>query len=240
MVASPSDAQTEPLAYDDAYYDSNDQAGDRPALAFYARAAGRLAPRGARVLDFGCGTGHFSRRLARRFESWAIDHSSHARTQTANTSPSTTVVAELDELQDASFDLVCTLHVLEHIPDPTPTLERFASLLRPGGRLMYVVPNPEGWGHRRKGPEWFAFRDETHCSLFSTGRWLELTRDAGFEVERTAADGLWDPPYVKRPRLPLKVQLAFFGLPAAIQMAAGRLLLPATWGECLVVVARRP
>lgn len=223
--------------FDETYYQGNEQDGDRIALWFYARVAARLAAPGSRALEYGSGMGHLSRRLARRFRSAAYDLSPYARRETAVTSPTTEIFADPAEIPAAGFDLICSLHVLEHIPDPSRTLADFASWLRPGGRVLYVVPNPDGLGHRIRGEEWFAYRDETHCSLLSQERWLQLTREAGFEVERAAADGLWDPPYV--PRLPRPLQLATLGLPAAAQVALGRAFLPARAGECLIVVGRK-
>jgi len=226
-----------PEHYDADYYRGNEQDGDRIALWFYARVAARLAHRGDTVLDFGSGVGHFTKRLARRFRTIAFDLSPYARRATTERAPSARVVGDLGDVDDASVDLVCTLHVLEHIPDPAPTLAEFARILRPNGRLLFVVPNPQGWGHRIKRDAWFAYRDDSHCSLFDRDRWVALTEDAGFIVDRVNADGLWDPPYVGR--IPRPLQLAVLGLPAALQVAAGRVFLPRDWGECIVVTARR-
>jgi SAM-dependent methyltransferase len=225
------------VSYDAGYYAGNDQDGDRPALRFYARVAARLAPPGARVLDFGCGTGHFARHLARRFQTTAFDPSQYAREATARRSPPTQVIDDLDALPAGGLALVCALHVLEHIPDPAPTLRRLHDLLAPGGRVLYVVPDPDGAGHRIKIQDWFAYRDPTHCTLLESAAWLAQTRASGLEIERVATDGLWDPPYVRR--LPRALQLPLFGAPAAVQVALGRLVLPAGWGECLIIVARR-
>ena len=219
------------------YYCANEQDRDRIALWFYARVAARLVPEGSVALDYGSGTGHFTRRLGEHFMTLAYDISPFARRKTAETAPAATVIEDADALKPASLDLICSLHVLEHIPAPQETLSRFATWLRPKGRLLFVVPNPEGLGHRMRGDEWFAYRDPTHVSLLSSDEWLAAARGAGFEVERAGADGLWDPPYVRR--IPRLLQLGIFGLPAASQVMLGRLLLPRSWGECLVVVARR-
>src|SRR4051794_7499750 len=40
-----------------------------------------------------------------------------------------------------SFDAIASFHVLEHIPDPLPALERLHSWLKPGGALVLEVPN---------------------------------------------------------------------------------------------------
>ena len=41
---------------------------------------------------------------------------------------------------DASFDLVVTQDVLEHLPQPLPALREIERTLRPGGRHLFTVP----------------------------------------------------------------------------------------------------
>jgi SAM-dependent methyltransferase len=228
---------TDPQAYSEQYYQENGQDSDRIALWFYERVVRRLAPAGSRVLDYGCGSGFFVRRLSRRFLPSGFDVSPEARQLTKSNTPGVTVYGSTDEVPPASFQLVTALHVLEHIPEPSESLTHFSEWLVPGGFLFAVVPNPDGWGHKLKGPDWFAYRDPTHCSLLGADEWLLRIEGAGFDLLRVGTDGLWDPPYVRRgPRM---LQLPFFGAMAAAQVAAGRVFLPARWGECLVVTARR-
>ncbi|WP_372791881.1 class I SAM-dependent methyltransferase [Paraconexibacter sp.] len=47
-----------------------------------------------------------------------------------------------------AFDAVLALHVVEHVDEPRPLLTHLAGLLRPGGKLVVVVPNAESL-HRR-------------------------------------------------------------------------------------------
>lgn len=42
---------------------------------------------------------------------------------------------------DASFDLVASMDVVEHIIDPVPWLEEALRVLKPGGRLFLTTPN---------------------------------------------------------------------------------------------------
>jgi len=44
------------------------------------------------------------------------------------------------------FDLIYMNHVLEHLPDLMPSLRLIYELLRPGGRLVLVYPNPDSLG----------------------------------------------------------------------------------------------
>lgn len=224
-------------AFDREYYEDNGQAGDRVALWFYERVAARLAPAGSRAIDFGAGVGFFARRLAKHFDASAYDGSAEARELTHSNAPTVHIRDNTDAIEPGSFDLVTALHVLEHIPDPAPTLEMFQRWLAPGGRLLAVVPNPDGWGHRLSHDDWFAYKDPTHRTLLPMHEWLDRITGAGFVIDRAGTDGLWDPPYVKR--VPRVVQLPVFGAMAAVQVAVGRLFLPPRWGECLVVIATR-
>ena len=42
---------------------------------------------------------------------------------------------------DASFDLVVSMDVVEHVPDPAPWLGEAFRVLRPGGKLFLTTPN---------------------------------------------------------------------------------------------------
>ena len=70
--------------YSDEYYGEFGLEEDRIALWFYARMLRRLRPRGGRLLDFGCGTGHLLRRLGDPFEVYGYDASPHARARSPN------------------------------------------------------------------------------------------------------------------------------------------------------------
>jgi hypothetical protein len=117
--------------------------------------------------------------------------------------------------------------MLEHMARPSATLSRFATWLHPGGRLLFVVPNPEGLGHRLRGPEWFAYRDPTHVSLLSFDEWLAAKTGAGFVLERAGTDGLWDPPYFRGLRGSSSWEC--FACPPPFRSWAR--LLPPSWGH---------
>jgi SAM-dependent methyltransferase len=44
------------------------------------------------------------------------------------------------DLPDACFDIVCTAHVLEHVPDTDLALSELRRILRPGGTMILQVP----------------------------------------------------------------------------------------------------
>jgi len=225
--------------YTEQYYAKHGLAGDRIALWFYARLVRRLRPKGGRLLDFGCGTGHLLRRLSDHFEAYGYDSSPEARTVCRLTASDAVVLEEWESLPAAHLDVVVALHTLEHLAQPRPTMQALAQRLVPGGLFLFVVPNPGGVGHRLKGKRWFAYRDPTHCSVLSRGEWLTLARRVGLNVRWVRGDGLWDPPYVRL--LPVGLQRFLFGAPAGVQLLLPlrRPFVPADWGECLIVLAQK-
>jgi SAM-dependent methyltransferase len=50
---------------------------------------------------------------------------------------------ELAGVPPASFDWVYSSHCLEHLPDPWRAVARWWEVLRPGGRLLIVVPDED-------------------------------------------------------------------------------------------------
>ncbi len=225
--------------FDEQYYEQTKLADDRIALWWYARVLQRLGPDGGRLLDFGCGTGHLLKRLSSHFEAYGYDASPFARTLCRTTAPDAVVLEDWESIPAASLDIIASLHTLEHLQRPLPTVQALAAKLISGGILFFVVPNSGGLGHRLKGREWFAYRDATHVSLLTRAQWVMLVRKAGLEVVRVRGDGMWDAPYV--PLLPTPLQRALFGAPAALQVfwPFGQPFLPPSLGECLIVTARK-
>jgi SAM-dependent methyltransferase len=225
--------------FDARYYQDGQLEEDRIALWWYARVLRRLCPRGGRLLDFGCGTGHLLKRLSGSFEAFGYDAAPYARNLSRANAPDAIILEEWRSLPPSGFDVVVSLHTLEHLPHPLAIVQGLVEKLVPGGLFLAVVPNPSGLGHRLKGRHWFAYRDVTHVSLLTRTEWLMLMRKAGLQILSVRGDGMWDAPYL--PIVPTVVQRALFGAPAAVQVfwPLSRPFLPSALGECLIVTARR-
>ncbi|KJU86475.1 methyltransferase domain protein [Candidatus Magnetobacterium bavaricum] len=222
-------------AYDKGYYAARAQDDGRIALRFYARIV-KSYVKGGRVLDYGCGTGHFIKQFTKGYEPYAYDVSPYALEMARNVNTDICICTE-PEMQQGSFDLITSIHVLEHIVEPSEVLTMFWSLLRDGGIVFFVVPNLSGLGHWIRKETWTGYGDPFHVSLLSSKAWIGLTKKVGFRLLKTGTDGLWDVPYIKD--IPIWIQkLIFYPLPA-LQVLTGQLFLPHDSGESLVVIAQK-
>jgi 2-polyprenyl-3-methyl-5-hydroxy-6-metoxy-1,4-benzoquinol methylase len=159
-----------------------------------------------RVLDVGCGEGHFAGALARQgAEVVAIDVAEEPlrRARVRHPDLDTRLVepeAPLP-LEDSSFDIVWAGEVIEHVADTSRWLSEVRRVLRSGGLLLLSTPDHGPLSRLRLGMSRRAF--EAHFDprsdhlRFYTRRVLEeLLADFGFEdVEVAGAGG---PPGARR------------------------------------------
>lgn len=147
---------------------------DRPAMLALA---GDVA--GLKILDVGCGAGHYAAELlAGGAEVVGIDGSatllSHARERLGDRAELRMHDAEkpLDFIDDASFDgVVCAL-MLHHITDRPRLLGELRRVLRPGGWLLVSTTHPTAdW--RKFGGSYYA--DDWVDLPLAGGRWQSTT-----------------------------------------------------------------
>jgi len=95
-----------------------------------------------RVLDLGCGTGYGSAELAAH-QARVIGMDRVAPAADPRGSGARFVRGDLRGLPfaGASFDLVVSFQVIEHLLDPTGYLREIARVLRPVGTLLLTTPN---------------------------------------------------------------------------------------------------
>jgi 2-polyprenyl-6-hydroxyphenyl methylase/3-demethylubiquinone-9 3-methyltransferase len=160
--------------------------------------ADRVALRGARVLDLGCGGGLLSEALA----------GAGADVTAIDLAPDLLKIARLHGLESGihvdyrqvsaealaaeapgAFDAITCMEMLEHVPDPASILRACATLLRPGGRLLVSTLNrtPAAFALAIVGAEYVArllpkgthqYRDFIRPSELAT--WM---RTSGLQLE---------------------------------------------------------
>lgn len=103
----------------------------------------RLTPSDGRtILDAGCGTGINLHMLQEFGDVDGIDNSERAISFCHTLGENTARQADLCNLpmEDASYDLVTALDVLEHIEDDRRALSELVRVCRPSGHLLLTVP----------------------------------------------------------------------------------------------------
>jgi SAM-dependent methyltransferase len=142
-AADTTDWDAEAAAYDDA----PDHGLADPVIreAWRGLLLEELPPAPARVADLGCGTGTLAALLAEAgYAVDGVDSSpamvERARDKTAHL-PEVSIGlgdAAAPVLPRAAYDVVLCRHLLWALPDPVSALRRWATLLRPGGRIVLV------------------------------------------------------------------------------------------------------
>ncbi|HLW52695.1 MAG TPA: class I SAM-dependent methyltransferase [Candidatus Angelobacter sp.] len=124
--------------------------GDEDAGSLFARTQQLGLPRDRlRALDFGCGVGRVTRRLAEQFvETVGVDVSRPMLELARRYNPECLFHLsrrdDLGDFPDSHFDLVYSLIVLQHQPTSMAIenyLREFVRVLRPGGLLAFQLPS---------------------------------------------------------------------------------------------------
>jgi 2-polyprenyl-3-methyl-5-hydroxy-6-metoxy-1,4-benzoquinol methylase len=207
---------------------------------FFATLARRYGKRGTKFLEVGSGMGHLTGQLEDTFESFGMDLNHWAVKQSkAVVDKSSLQTASAQELpfKDGVFNVVIIKHIVEHLPDPQKAINEIGRVTEPGGILILATPNLDSGLKPWKGDKWIGYQDPTHISLKHPAEWLDLIRSADFSPLKVFSDGFWDVPYIRY--VPKQIQKLFFGSLGGFQAISGFVFLPVTWGESIIVIARK-
>lgn len=147
------------------------------------RRQGRL-----RLLDIGCGPGHFISRLDRSvFEPRGLEPVGEAveaaRSRGLDVDQGDVLSAPLGE---GAYDVVTLWHVLEHIDRPDLALARIHTALTAEGLIVIATPNTRSLACRIGREFWYHLDAPRHLRLFNENNLVKLLEQTGFEVVRRA------------------------------------------------------
>jgi ubiquinone/menaquinone biosynthesis C-methylase UbiE len=132
------------------------------------------------ILDFGCGAGDLSARLAQQdCRVTGTDISAAMLNVARQRSPGTFI--QLDSVNPVlpfaagSFDGCIASSVLEYVPQPQVTLTEIARVLKPGGYFVMTVPDPEHPVRRKEARLQRLLKLPGMATLLSASRWKEGT-----------------------------------------------------------------
>jgi len=158
------------------------RAFERQKLSFLRRAL----PPPARIVEAGAGQGRFvAAARAAGYDAGGFEPSQRGVEVAAESG----IGLQRAGLQDAEIDLesldgVVIWHVLEHLDDPHPALERIAGWLRPGGVLLLGVPNVASVQATIGGDRWLHLDLPRHRHHFTPAGLRTLLERHGLAVER--------------------------------------------------------
>jgi len=156
-------------------------------IAFRRQARTLLRQLGAvprQVLDFGCGSGQFTRCLGEMLPGSTVTGADFHDAPPAELAGRR--YFPIGEARDhaGEFDLVSAFHVLEHDDDPQALLGRIAALAERGGTIVLEVPNIDCIWTRLLGEAWDAWYLPFHRTHFSRPALRALVERAGLTIER--------------------------------------------------------
>jgi 2-polyprenyl-3-methyl-5-hydroxy-6-metoxy-1,4-benzoquinol methylase len=95
---------------------------------------------GKNVADFGCGSGNFLKRISPYCPSVLGIELQNNYVEALN-ADGIKCVTSLEEIEDASLDVIVSFHVLEHLPNPLETLQSLKAKVVSGGMMVIEVPH---------------------------------------------------------------------------------------------------
>lgn len=134
------------------------------------------------AVELGCATGHYLQRMQNA--GWMVTGIEPGRRPAAIAKDAGLHVhcgtLEACELPLESFDLAAAWMVIEHVPDPRDTLQRLHALLKPGGMLLFSIPNAGCWEPKVFGRYWYVWELPRHLHYFTPTSIRALLQKLGF------------------------------------------------------------
>jgi len=149
----------------------------------------RDLPRGARLLDYGCGDGSYletQRAHGLTLAGYEAEASQARRLTERLGLPVHSDLARLFAEAEGTMDAVTMHFVVEHLTDLDAGFEAARRLLKPEGRFYFVVPHEDSLEARLFGRKWHNLDAPRHVSFPAPAHVLELAARHGFGLERHA------------------------------------------------------
>jgi 2-polyprenyl-3-methyl-5-hydroxy-6-metoxy-1,4-benzoquinol methylase len=144
-----------------------------------------------RILDVGCGVGHFLRHaIDRGWDAYGTEYPSD-QVETCRGRGISMCQGALDprQYEPASFDVVTSIEVIEHVRDPAAELAAIHSLIRPGGILYITTPNFGSLSRHLLREKWNVLSYPEHLSYFTVGTLSRELQKLGMRRVKAEATG---------------------------------------------------
>ena len=146
----------------------------------------KFVPQKGRLLDYGCGTGHFLEASAKN--GWQIagfEPSEVARKQANELTDNKVEGDDITKFEPESFDMITLWHVLEHIHELNDTIKKILALLKPQGFLLIAVPNADSLDAQKYKENWAAYDVPRHLYHFNQQTMKRFLKKHKMELVQT-------------------------------------------------------
>lgn len=150
-----------------------------------------------KMLDIGCGVGDFLHTAeAHGWKCTGVEPSEDAKAIAKTKTKADIINSEdMENIPDASFDLITMWHVLEHVDDLKWQIEQLHRLTKTKGRIVIAVPNYKSYDAQYYKELWAAYDVPRHLSHFNKNVLTKIFKSKNLELVRT--DKLiWDAYYI--------------------------------------------
>jgi 2-polyprenyl-3-methyl-5-hydroxy-6-metoxy-1,4-benzoquinol methylase len=158
----------------------------------------RKYQRSGKLMDLGCGLGHFLHGVIQHnsFNAIGVDISEEAIQYVKNTFGYTVLPeSSLSSLEKGSFDVITQWHVLEHVHLLNDRIKSLKSLLSSSGTMFIAVPNSDSWDAQHYQSFWDGYDVPRHLYHFNQQSFTRLMMNHGFKVVETLPM-IFDAPYI--------------------------------------------
>ncbi|GAC1367207.1 MAG: class I SAM-dependent methyltransferase [Hymenobacter sp.] len=145
-----------------------------------------LTPRRGKLLDYGCGTGHFlAAAQAARWQVAGLEPNDRARAAASQRLGQPVGQESLASFAPGTFDAITLWHVLEHVHLLNETLALLTALLKPDGVLLIAVPNVESLDAQHYRELWAAYDVPRHLYHFAPKTMAQLLKKHKLTIRQT-------------------------------------------------------
>jgi SAM-dependent methyltransferase len=140
------------------------------------------------LLDVGCSTGLFLDRLQQfnTWKLWGVEPSEYAARIARERFSLNVFQGDLLQAnyEDRFFSVVTLWDVLEHLPDPSRSIDEIARITRPNGYLVFRVHVQDSLDAKLFSSSWAGLDAPRHYYVFSKCNLTSLLQKHGYEVQR--------------------------------------------------------
>ncbi|MBM4452972.1 MAG: class I SAM-dependent methyltransferase [Chloroflexi bacterium] len=146
----------------------------------------RLVPKkGGRILDYGCGGGHFLDNISHRWERFGIELSDDAREVATEKGINTFATLEEAAFPNEFFDIIVMFATIEHLPNPRDTVKKLRDILKTGALFVVMTGDVASHKARKRAKRWHMYRQPEHIYFFSAQSLDFLMHSLGFKKIKT-------------------------------------------------------